>query len=99
LSKIGPDGSSARDNLEQVKRQTGITPEELIGPKFPSLMSNVWSAFKSLSNRRPPSPSGVGPITYEQILAWKQLTETPITPRQIEVLELLDNKYVSIMNE
>ena len=96
---MGPDGASLRDNLEQVKRQTGITPEELIGPKFPFLMSNVWSAFRSLSNRRNPAFSGVAPITYEQILAWKQLTETPVSPREIEVIGLLDNKYMSIMNE
>mgnify|MGYP000406842811 CR=1 FL=1 len=96
---MGPDGSSVRDNLEQVKRQTGITPEELIGPKFPFLMGGIWSAFKSLSNRRNPAFSGVAPITYEQILAWKQLTETPVTPREIEVIGLLDNKYMSIMNE
>jgi hypothetical protein len=85
--------------LEQVKRQTGITPEELIGPKFPILMENVWSAFKRLSNRRNPSFSGVAPITYEQILAWKVLTETPISPREIGVVEELDLIYMSVMNE
>tara|TARA_R110000796_G_scaffold81811_1_gene179992 strand:- start:61 stop:249 length:189 start_codon:yes stop_codon:yes gene_type:complete len=62
-------------------------------------MENIWSAFKCLSNRRSPSASGVSPITYEQILAFKKLTDTPISPREIKVLEALDDKYVRAMNE
>jgi hypothetical protein len=62
-------------------------------------MEDVWSAFKRLSSRRSPSFSGVGPITYEQILAWKTLTQNPISPREITVLEALDLRYMSVMNE
>jgi hypothetical protein len=99
LSKRAPDGASEKAHLEQVKRQTGTNPEELAGPRFPVLMEDIWSAFKCLSYRRSPSVSGVQPITYEQILAFKNLTDTPISPREIKVLEALDNRYVRAMNE
>jgi hypothetical protein len=62
-------------------------------------MENVWSAFKCLSNRRMPSYSGVGPITYEQILAWQKLTGNRLKPREITVVERLDDLYRKIMNE
>jgi len=85
--------------LQSVQRQTGNPPKDLIGPEFPSLMENVWSAFKRLSNRRSSAMSGVSPITYDQILSFKTLTKTPIAPREISVIERLDDLYREVMNE
>ena len=98
LNKRESDGQSLRDHLEAVERQTGIRPEELDGPDFPSLMSYVWSAFLSLSSSRNPALSGVAPITYEQIKAWTQVTGNPLSPREVDAIKRLDYIFMEEMN-
>lgn len=98
MSKKQSDGQSLRDHLEAVERQTGNRPKELDGPDFPHLMSYVWSAFLSLNSSRNPAFSGVAPITYEQILAWKQLTNNPLSPREVEVIRRIDNIFLEEIN-
>lgn len=80
-----------------VERQTGKTPAALVSPcEFPTLLLHIWSAFISLSNSRTSGFSGPNPITYEQILAWKQVTEQPLDPREVEVIKKLDNIYLGV---
>jgi hypothetical protein len=81
-----------------VERQTGIRPEELNGPEFPSLVSHIWSAFISLSQSRSAGFNGPNPITYEQIKAWKDLTETPLDAREVEAVKSLDSVYMRTAN-
>jgi hypothetical protein len=61
-------------------------------------MSHVWSAFITLSNSRTQGFSGPNPITYEQIKAWKELTETPVEPREIEAIKRVDTVYMRVAN-
>jgi len=83
--------------LEQVERQTGRRIEALESPRdFPRLLSHVWSAFISLSNSRTSGFSGPNPITYEQILAWKQVTEQPLEPWEVEAIKRLDNIFMGV---
>lgn len=82
----------------QVKKQTGITPEGLKGPKFPELMVNTWSAFIDLSNSRNPSMSGIAPITYQQIESFMKVTGTMLSSREVRTIKQLDLKYLEIMN-
>jgi hypothetical protein len=42
--------------------------------------------------------SGVNPLTYEQIKAWKELTETPLTAWEVEAIKRLDVVYLGVMN-
>ena len=99
LSKTGKDGVTEREHLEQVERQTGRRLEALEPPTpFPMLLEHVWSAFCSLSNRRTAGFSGPNPITFEQIKAWKELTETPMDPWQIQVVIRLDRVYMEVAN-
>jgi len=62
------------------------------------LVAHVWSAFISLSNSRTAGFSGPNPITYEQIKAWKELTETPISSREIEAIMSVDAVYMRVAN-
>jgi hypothetical protein len=62
------------------------------------LVAHVWSAFISLSNSRTAGFSGPNPITYEQIKAWKELTETPISAREIEAIMSVDAVYMRVAN-
>lgn len=99
LNQPDKDGTTEREHLEQVERQIGRRPEALEPPThFPSLMSNVWSAFIALSNSRTMGFSGPNPITYSEIKAWKELTETPISPRGIETIKRVDTVYMGIAN-
>ena len=84
--------------MEQVQRQTGLELKELDGPDFPTLVAHIWSAFIALSNSRTGGFSGPNPITYEQIKAWKELTETPIAPREVEAIKRLDTVYMGVAN-
>lgn len=99
LNRPDKDGTTEREHLEQVERQIGRRPEALEPPtEFPTLMSHVWSAFCVLSSSRTAGFSGPNPITYEQIKAWKELTETPIAPREVEAIKRLDAVYMGVAN-
>ena len=99
INRPDKDGITEREHLEQVERQTGHRPEALEPPTvFPQLMSHVWSAFCVLSNSRTQGFSGPNPITYEQIKSWKELTETPIAPWEIEALKRVDVVYMGVAN-
>ena len=96
LSKTDQEGVTEREHLQEVERQTGKTPQALIGPQFPTLVSHIWSAFISLSNGRSMGFSGPNPIGYEQIKAWKELTETPLKAWEIEAIKRLDVVYLGV---
>tara|TARA_R110001599_G_scaffold348271_1_gene575386 strand:+ start:294 stop:626 length:333 start_codon:yes stop_codon:yes gene_type:complete len=99
LNKPDKDGITEREHLEQVERQTGRRIEALESPTdFPMLISHVWSAFISLSNDRSQGFSGPNPISYEQIKAWKELTETPISSWEVEAIKRVDAVYMGIAN-
>jgi len=61
-------------------------------------VSHVWSAFISLSNSRSAGYSGPNPITYEQIKAWKELTDTPLDSRDVEAVVRIDAVYMRVAN-
>lgn len=42
--------------------------------------------------------SGPNPIGYEQIKAWKELTETPLKAWEIEAIKRLDVVYLGVAN-
>jgi len=99
LNKPDKDGITEREHLEQVERQIGRRLEALEPPTdFPMVLSHVWSAFLTLSNRRSAGFSGPNPITFEQIKAWKELTETLIDAWEIEAIIRLDGVYMGVAN-
>ena len=61
-------------------------------------MSHFWSAFVALSNSRTMGFSGPNPITYNEIKAWKELTDTSVSSRDIEAIKLVDVVYMGITN-
>jgi hypothetical protein len=94
LNKTDESGTSEREHLEQVERQTGIRPKELEGPDFPFLLSHIWSAFVACSKARTGGFSGANPLTYENIKSWIGLTGTPLDPREVEAVKELDVIYI-----
>ena len=98
LNTPDKNGTTQRDHLEQVERQTGRRPTALEGPDFPMLVSHIWSAFILLSNTRSAGFSGPNPISYAEIKTWKELTETPLDAREVEAIKSLDQVYMRVMN-
>ena len=92
------NGTTQREHLEQVERQTGRRPTALESPAFPLLVSHIWSAFILLSSTRSAGFSGPNPISYEEIRTWKELTETPLDAREVEAIKRLDAVYMRVMN-
>jgi len=93
------NGVTTREHLEQVERQIGRTPVELIGPEYPVHMSRLWSAFLSLSSRRPQGFNGPLPLGYDTIKYFIELTDTRLDPWEISVIEALDRAYMRVVNE
>ena len=92
-------GATERDHLEQVYKQTGVKPKELENEhNFPSILSHVWSAFVHISNGRSAGFSGPNPIQYSEIKAWCELTGTPLSSWHVEIIKLLDSKYIGALN-
>ena len=94
LNKTDESGTSEREHLEQVERQTGIRPKGLEGPDFPFLLSHIWSAFVACSKARTGGFSGANPLTYENIKSSIELTGTPLDPREVEAVKELDVIYI-----
>lgn len=96
ISKPDKSGTSEREHLEQVERQTGHRPKALDGPDFPLLMSHVWSAFIALSNGRSMGFSGPNPISYQDIKTWKELTDTPLSSWEIQAIKMVDSVFIGM---
>ena len=95
LNKPDASGTTKREHLEQVERQTGLWIKDLEPPTdLPSVLAGVWSAFCDLSNCRSQGFSGPNPISYRDIKDYIELTETAISPREVTILRELDKVYM-----
>lgn len=61
-------------------------------------MGHIWSAFLQLNDSRTMGQAVPNPITYEGIKAFMDVTLTPLTPRDVEVIKKLDKIYLEVMN-
>ncbi len=86
-------GVSLRAHLEQLEAQTGETPEGLDGPELPEALAHVWLWFTELSNARQSGFSGVQPISFQDIDAWKRLTGAQPSPDEVALLRQLDDLF------
>lgn len=98
MSMPDQEGVTERARLQQIERQTKRRPKELDGPEFPTLMSNVWSAFFDLALGRTAGFSGPNPITYQDIKAWKDLTDYPLSTQDVEIIMRLDRVWMRVVN-
>jgi hypothetical protein len=96
--KSDQDGVSQQAHLEQVERQTGRRPKDLDGPPFPLLLSDVWSAFFSISSSRQIGFSGPQPLTFSEIKAWQETTNNYLNGWEVETIKRLDLIYMRAIN-
>ena len=81
-----------------MEKQTGKRPAELEGPEFPYQLSHLWSAFLSLSSGRSSGFNGPQGLSFSEIKAWSELTATPVTPADVDVIKKLDTVYLRAAN-
>ena len=99
LNQPDDKGITSREHLKEVERQTGVTPKELKNPnEFPILLRHLWFAFCDLNGARTAGFSGPNPITYTELKAWKELTDTQLKPWEIEGIKKLDGVYLRVAN-
>jgi len=65
---------------------------------FPNLLAHVWLSFCELSNTRSQGFNGPDPIGYRDIKDYKELTEIPLSPREVKSIRDLDIVYMRTAN-
>lgn len=70
-----------------VWKATGKKPVQLVEqPPLPPALAYLWGWFTELQQ-------GAAPLSYQEILAWSQLTGRQATGTEVQVLRQLDAIY------
>lgn len=97
LSVRNSTGSSLRDELILVEKQTGVKPPQLRDMiELPESCEHVWVWFMRLHNTRP-AGMGVSSISYSEMMGFFYLEGIKPLPWEIRLLNQLDNIAVEHM--
>lgn len=84
-----------RDHLENVHRQTGKMPAQLIPPvDMPEFLNYLWQWFCSLSGGRGYTENGPMPLSFSEIQAWAHLTKTDLSAWEVSALKQIDQAFL-----
>ena len=98
LNEPQQDGSSKREHLESIARQTGEEIEELQLPDLPPAGWRMRFLFSQLSASR----SWVGgpqQLEFTEIQAWSNLTGIKLTQWELNTLHLMDIRLINTANQ
>lgn len=99
LDKPTKDGTTEREHLEQVEKQLGRKLKETEPDvEFPFEIQYLWAAFIQLSNARTAGFSGPNPLSYSEIKAWMEVTNTPLKSWEVDAIKRLDFVYMGVAN-
>ena len=96
LSILQSDSRPLRTHLESVYKQTGIKPDQLQELEFPFIFEHLWKYFSQLNNARSSNGFGLNSLSYTEIYAWSQLTNSEVTPKELDILKQLDYLYLTV---
>lgn len=90
------DGSTLRDNLLSVFKQTGVRPRQLDTEDCPSVMKYIWDWFLELQEERGVDDMG-RPLEFssEKLLSWSRLQRVQLTAFELEAIKRLDRLFTS----
>jgi hypothetical protein len=98
LSSKQKDGSTLKEQLESIKRQTGVTPPQLECEPIPDCVVYLWEFILDLNSTRQ-SGMGVNAISYTEIVAWCTLTGNKLSPYETRVIKMLDRVFLEHYNK
>lgn len=85
---------SNREHLEEVERQTGVAPVELVQHPMPEMLEHVWDWWCRLHAMRPDGGmQGFGSIGWSNIDAFNRLLGLRMAPEEVELVELIELEY------
>jgi len=99
LSKLRKDGVTEYDHWIQAYKQTGIFFEELNFGQYLKELNYLVEWFYELAGTRLLSESGPMPITFRDIMAWKDLLSIDIHPWEVKAIRSLDDAYLTTVME
>ena len=96
----GRAGSSIREQLENVWKQTGIKPKELENLiELKQSQYELWSWFLSLHESRSSNGFGVNPITYSDIDSFFKLKQIIPEQWEVDLIKRLDREVLAVYAE
>ena len=87
-----------REHLEQAARMGGA-PDELIGPRCPDLLAELWAWFIELDRARRHGGFGPEPLAYADIEAWARLTGRSPSPSEVAMIVDIDRLAFQVRAE
>ncbi|MGL5077098.1 MAG: phage tail assembly chaperone, partial [Waterburya sp.] len=100
FAKTDEKGVSYRKQLEKAQELMGRPIPELMNlVELPEKFLHVWSYFLMLHGQRQGGGMGFSPISYSDILAFCFLLQTPLKPREVEAILILDNVVAGIASD
>lgn len=85
LNSTDRQGVTVSDHYLQLGREA-----DLEGPDFPDVVGYLWDYFMELHAARPVGAMGAGPLTFEGIKAWSDLTHRELSPWEVKALKDID---------
>ncbi|MGL5074979.1 MAG: phage tail assembly chaperone, partial [Waterburya sp.] len=99
FAKTDEKGVSYRKQLEKAQELMGRPIPELMNlVELPEKFIHVWSYFLQLNAQRS-CGMGFSPLSYSDILAFCFLLQTPLKPREVEAILILDNVVAGIASD
>jgi len=98
LSAKQSDGWTLREQLESIKRQTGITPPELKTVDVSPTVTYLWEHFLNLNSTRT-SGMGVSAINYMELKAYCDMNTISFSPFEVRVIKMLDRVFLDHYNK
>lgn len=93
----GSSGSSIREQLNSVWKQTGIKPRELEDLlEIPRSCYECWSWFLELNESRSSNGFGMNPLSYSDTDAFFRLKQVLPEIWEIDLLRRLDREVLSV---
>lgn len=95
LDRVLADGTTERANLISAAEQgRSSAAVRLAGEPLPPDAEHVWRWFQELDQARGSNGFGANPISYQDVLAWVQLTGTITRPSEVAAIMMLDRMWL-----
>jgi hypothetical protein len=102
MNAVQPDGATMRDHLENVRRQSGQTPDRLAlaeANPCPEELRYLWNTWSNVSMRRQYDKGIAQAIPSTELKAYLELHGFDVTPFEAGVLNRLEQMFLGRRNQ